>query len=88
VTTRSSGASTFACDLDAVLAQYRAFRGQVELRVVPAVVADRVLATGPFPLAAALVDLLESPDAREKYAAEQLLAAAGDRLVGRSSRAL
>jgi hypothetical protein len=68
-----------AADADAVLAEYRARpddEGQVVLRVVPedvpeAALGDAGMAVSP---AVALVDLLGSPDARERYGASHALA--------------
>jgi len=76
-------------DLDAVLSQYRAnldATGDLELMVIPEVVPSRVRpAVGePVPLAVALVDLLESADARERHVALELLE--GARVAGASLR--
>lgn len=67
-----------ADDLDVVLGEYRLKRdnsSELDLMVIPDVVPVELRpATGqPVPLAVALVDLLESPDARERHAAAQQL---------------
>ncbi len=66
-------------DADAVLADYRLQddpEGPIDLMVVPAEVPEhlRLAIGGPVPLAVALVDLLDSPDARERHIAELALA--------------
>lgn len=74
-------------DIAAVLDEYRARAdsdGQLELMVVPSSASDHLpdapaRAGAPVPVAAALVDLLESPDAREHHVATTLLAAAAAR---------
>jgi excisionase family DNA binding protein len=65
-----------AGDVDAVLAKYRAQEdpeGAVELMVIPPDVPEllSVPAGAPVPMAVALIDMLVSPDARERHFAEQ-----------------
>jgi excisionase family DNA binding protein len=65
-------------DLDVVLSQYKAnldAAGDLELMVIPELVPLQLRpAVGePVPLAVALVDLLESADARERHVALELL---------------
>ena len=71
-------------DYSSVLADYRAHEdpdGQVELLLVSSVGSDALPAdSGPAPLAAALLDLLESADAREQHAAAAMLGAGLSRL--------
>lgn len=77
--------------LESVLADYRALpadEGQVILMVVPPEVSDTVLGRPgePVPPAAAVVDLLGSPDARERQVAASALEAAYRRLVSVAGR--
>lgn len=72
-------------DADAVIADYRAridAEGEVELMVVPRDVPAvfRPAAGEPVPLAIALVDLLDSADAREQHVAGEMLDRARDAL--------
>ena len=65
-------------DVDAVLADYRArldAEGEIELMVLPrnAPSAFRPAPDEPVPLAIALLDLLDSADARERHVAAELL---------------
>lgn len=76
-----------ASDADAVLAAYRARpddAGQVVLMVVPAEVPKEVLGDAGVAVspAVALVDLLGSPDARERHGASHALANAWLRAAG------
>jgi hypothetical protein len=63
--------------LDSVMAQYRASDdpvGPIELMVLPSDVAqDWMHKAGPVPEAVALADMLDSDDARERYAAAEKL---------------
>jgi hypothetical protein len=64
--------------LDAVLSDYQAQddpEGPIELMIIPSEVPDgvRVPPGRPVPVAVALVDLLESDDARERHAAVERL---------------
>jgi hypothetical protein len=74
-------------DFSSVMADYRAREdpdGEVELLLVSSAVADSLPAEAPAPLAAGLVDLLESADAREYHASAGVLAAGVSRLAAQA----
>jgi Helix-turn-helix domain len=75
-------------DFSSVMADYRAHEdpdGQVDLLLVSSDAADALpAASAPAPLAAGLVDLLESADAREYHAAAEVLAAGVSRLAAKA----
>lgn len=80
-----------ADEVASVLADYRARPdedGQIVLMVVPADVADAALGDrgAPVPSAVALLDLLDSSDARERFGAAQALADIRQHLVNASSK--
>lgn len=75
-------------DVASVMADYRVIEdpgGQVDLMLVPGDAADAFSGGArTVPVAASLVDMLESPDARKKHAAAQSLGDALSRLLARS----
>jgi hypothetical protein len=75
-------------DFAAVMGEYRGREdpdGEVELMLVPSGASELFPPdAAPVPLAAALLDLLESPDSREHHAAAGLLNAGLSRLTARA----